>query len=118
MDTVTHNHGFVQELGVFYQNDIHLGSSVERTGFKTDGGEFEDGALGNCEFEVTVYVGGSTIGSALLHDRCTDNRFLLRIRDRTGHLDGVLRKQRRGTEENPQHQRRCTHEQVAFSHVG
>ena len=118
LDAVTHDHGLVQELGVFDQDNIHLGRCLERTGFKTDGRELEDGTLGNGEFEVTVNVGGRTGGGTLLHNGSSDNRFLLRICDRTGHLDGVLRKQRRGTKEDSQYQRRCTHEQIAFSHVG
>ena len=87
LDTITHNHSLVEELGVFHKDNVHLGSSLEGTCFEADGGELQDSACGNSESELTVNIGSDANSSSLLHDGSTDDRFLLHIRDRTGHRD-------------------------------
>ena len=91
LDAVAHDHGLIQHLGVFHQDDVHLGSGFQNTGFEAYGSELEDCTFGNDERKVTVNVGSCAHRRTLLHDRGPDDGFLLRIRDRTGHRDVVLR---------------------------
>ena len=116
LDAVTHDDGLIQEFGVFHQGHFHLGRCFQHAGFEADGRDLEDSVGRDREGEVTVDVGSRTVRGPLLQDGGSDDRFLHRIRDRTGHRD-VLGQQRRSAENKSQHDGHRSLEQVGLSHV-
>ena len=91
LDAVAHDHGFVQEFGIFHKDDFHLFGGPEFTGLEADGGNLQSDSLRDLKGEVTVNIGSGANSRPRLNDGRPDNRLLLRIRDRAGRSTSSLK---------------------------
>ena len=91
-NTITHDHNFVQILGIILEGDGQGTLIIDSYFFGNiaDIRDFQFGVGSHLNGKLTIQIGNTTIGRALFDNIGTNDRFAIRIRHGTCYRNGLL----------------------------